>query len=141
MSKELSSREADWREGRRLRAWELHEQGWRQQEIATALAVTKRAVSQWMLRGRILGSRRRSRHGWSGGCSRLPWLYVDPQARHRADRASGGPGAIHLSLVPVIGWLVEPVIIVVSEDGQRLGDRAAYTQVIAVAEYTRQPLL
>jgi hypothetical protein len=24
----------DWREGRRRRAWELHDQGWKQQDIA-----------------------------------------------------------------------------------------------------------
>lgn len=35
-----------------MRAWELHEQGWRQQEIAAALGVTKGAVSQWMRRAR-----------------------------------------------------------------------------------------
>jgi hypothetical protein len=30
----------DWREGRRRRAWELKEQGWKQQDIAAALGVT-----------------------------------------------------------------------------------------------------
>jgi len=42
----------DWREGRRLRAWELHQQGWKQKDIAAALGVTPGAVSQWMARGR-----------------------------------------------------------------------------------------
>jgi transposase len=42
----------DWREWRRLRAWELKQQGWRQRDIAVALGVTEGAVSQWMSRGR-----------------------------------------------------------------------------------------
>jgi transposase len=42
----------DWLEGRRRRAWELKQQGWKQQDIATALGVTKGAVSQWMRRAR-----------------------------------------------------------------------------------------
>lgn len=35
-----------WQEGRRLRAWELHQQGWTQQHIAQALGVTQGAISQ-----------------------------------------------------------------------------------------------
>jgi transposase len=51
--RQIRSTEAyDWREGRRLRAWELHQQGWKQHEIATALGVTQGAVSQWLCRGK-----------------------------------------------------------------------------------------
>jgi transposase len=46
----------DWREGRRLRAWDLHQQGWPQKQIASALGVTQGAVSQWIARGRAGGS-------------------------------------------------------------------------------------
>jgi transposase len=42
----------DWRERRRLRAWELHEAGWSQGKIARELGVTQGAVSQWMRRAR-----------------------------------------------------------------------------------------
>jgi transposase len=42
----------DWREGRRLRAWELHQHGWKQKDIAAALGVSPGAVSQWLARGR-----------------------------------------------------------------------------------------
>ncbi len=45
-------RPADWLEGRRLRAWELKQQGWPQRRIAEALGVTEGAVSQWMRRAR-----------------------------------------------------------------------------------------
>jgi transposase len=40
----------DWQEGRRLRAWELHQQGWSQTRIAEALGVTQSAVSHWIAR-------------------------------------------------------------------------------------------
>ena len=46
---------ADWQEGRRLRAWALHEQGWTGQKIADALGVTPGAVSQWLKRARLGG--------------------------------------------------------------------------------------
>src|SRR4051812_15548160 len=42
----------EWREGRRLRAWDLKQRGWSQQAIAEALGDTAGAVSQWMRRGR-----------------------------------------------------------------------------------------
>lgn len=45
----------DWREGRRLRGWELHQQGWSQTQIAEALGVSQSAVSQWIARGRTGG--------------------------------------------------------------------------------------
>src|SRR6266568_6734538 len=37
-------KKADWREERRKQAWKLKQQGWRQQEIAEALGVSKGAV-------------------------------------------------------------------------------------------------
>ena len=42
----------DLRETRRLRAWELHQLGWSQLQIAEALGVTQGAVSQWFKRCR-----------------------------------------------------------------------------------------
>ena len=44
-----------WREGRRLRAWELHQQGWTQQQIAAALGVSQGAVSHWVQRAQAHG--------------------------------------------------------------------------------------
>src|SRR5258708_36293826 len=38
----------DWKEWRRLRAWELKQQGWLQRDIAEALGASKGAVSRWL---------------------------------------------------------------------------------------------
>lgn len=40
-----------------------------------------------------------------------------------------------LNLIPYVGWLVEPIVTLSAAGGQRLGDKAAGTQVIATAEY------
>jgi len=61
----------DWREGRRQRAWELKEQGWKQQDIAAALGVTAGAVSQWLKRGREQGVEGLRRHPAPGRQPRL----------------------------------------------------------------------
>jgi transcriptional regulator with XRE-family HTH domain len=53
MDNSLSREASDWREGRRLRAFELKQQGWTQQQIAEALGVSKGAVSQWMKSGPV----------------------------------------------------------------------------------------
>ena len=45
----------NWREARRMRAWELHEQGWKQKDIAIALGVTEGAVSQWFKKAKAQG--------------------------------------------------------------------------------------
>jgi transposase len=44
-----------WHEGRRLRAWELHQLGWTQTHIAEALGVTQGAVSQWLKQANLGG--------------------------------------------------------------------------------------
>ncbi len=46
----------NWREARRMRAWELHEQGWKQKDIAAALGVTEGAVSQWFKKAKEQGA-------------------------------------------------------------------------------------
>lgn len=42
-----------------------------------------------------------------------------------------------LQMVPIVGWLVEPIVMLASKDGRRLGDHLADTQVIDVTEYRR----
>lgn len=53
----------------------------------------------------------------------------------RAQSAIRAIVAIVCNVVPAIGWLIEPVMVLVGEDGRRLGDRAAETQVIMAREY------
>jgi transposase len=61
----------DWREGRRRRAWELKQQGWKQQDIAAALGVTEGAVSQWLKRAHEQGVEGLRRHPAPGRQPRL----------------------------------------------------------------------
>jgi transposase len=55
METRIASPRQQVNEWRRLRAWELHQQGWTGKQIAQALAVTKGAVSQWLKRAREHG--------------------------------------------------------------------------------------
>jgi transposase len=61
----------DWREGRRLRAWQLYEQGWKQKNIAAALGVTEGAVSQWMNRAKKDGPDALRHHPPPGPATKL----------------------------------------------------------------------
>jgi transposase len=47
MDKKKTEQAKDWREARRLQAWELKQKGWKQKAIAEAVGVSKGAVSQW----------------------------------------------------------------------------------------------
>jgi transposase len=69
MKKELEPH--DWKEGRRLRAWELWQQEWKQKDIAMALGVSKGAVSQWLKRARIEGKEALRRHPAPGAQPKL----------------------------------------------------------------------
>ena len=40
-----------------------------------------------------------------------------------------------LFMIPLVGWVIEPLAIAADEDGRRAGDAAAGTQVIRVSEY------
>ncbi len=61
----------DWKEYRRLRAWDLAQQGWKQCQIARALGVTEGAVSQWLTRGRREGKEALRRHPAPGPTPKL----------------------------------------------------------------------
>jgi len=49
---------------------------------------------------------------------------------------------ILLNVIPLVGWLFEPVAVLARSDGRRLGDHAAGTQVIRRSDYVpNEPLL
>ena len=86
----------DRREGRRLRAWELYQQGWKQKDIAAALGVTEGAVSQWITKGKSLGAEA-LRHRPSPGVPpklRPEQLAQLPRLLARGAEAFGFRGAI-----------------------------------------------
>jgi uncharacterized RDD family membrane protein YckC len=41
-----------------------------------------------------------------------------------------------ISIIPFVGWLIEPLMVLITIDGRKLGDMAADTQVIEVQQYT-----
>jgi transposase len=86
---ELSQQTTDLREYRRFRAWELHQQGWKQEAIADALGVTQGAVSQWLTRAKEHGVEALRRRKAPGAKPRLTpeqkaqipeWLKQGPEA-------------------------------------------------------------
>jgi uncharacterized RDD family membrane protein YckC len=40
-----------------------------------------------------------------------------------------------LGIVPIVGWLIEPIMVLSNEDGRRLADKAANTQVIEINKF------
>lgn len=71
MSATESPGSKDWREIRRLRAWELKQAGWTQTKIAEALGVTPGAVSQWIKKAREGGTEALRRRKGGGPKARL----------------------------------------------------------------------
>jgi transposase len=93
----LTADAGSWKEGRRLRAYELHEQGWKQKDIAGALGVTAGAVSQWFKRARDGGGAQALRHRVPPG--RTPELTEEqrqqlPELLERGAEAYGFSGAV-----------------------------------------------
>lgn len=71
MDKNKTKLPKDWREARRLRAWELKQKGWKQQDIAEALGVSNGAVSQWMHKAEAGGVEALRSHKGGGPKPRL----------------------------------------------------------------------
>jgi transposase len=109
MEKTLSSQATDWREGRRLRAFELKEQGWKLTQIADALGVTEGAVSQWMKRVREEGVEA-LRHKPPPGAT--PRLSNDERAKLSELLAQGAPSHGFRGEV----WTCERVAVVIRRE-------------------------
>lgn len=83
------------------------------------------------------------RDGWGAGQSigkrQVGLMVVHLQTRRPCTRAQSAIRGLVLLLtivvLPGVGWLIEPVIVLVMQNGRRLGDHAADTQVIAVADH------
>jgi transposase len=86
----------DWLEGRRLRAWELAEAGWKQKVIAEALGVSEGAVSQWMKRAHEGGREALQRQKAPGAASKLTaeQLTKLPEVLARGAEAYGYRGKV-----------------------------------------------
>jgi transposase len=98
----------DWREGRRQRAWELHEQGWKQKDIAAAVGVTQGAVSQWIKRGRdggLYALRRRPAPGAT------PRLTAEQRAQLVDALAQGAPAFGFVGEV----WTTKRIVAIIRE--------------------------
>src|SRR5947209_20633509 len=86
----------DWKEGRRLRAWELWQQGWKQKDIAAALGVSKGAVSQWLTRAQVEGREGLRRHVAAGPQPKLATAQLEqiPQLLKQGAEAFGFRGNV-----------------------------------------------
>ena len=71
MNNKQTKQAKDWREARRLQAWELKQKGWKQRDIAEALGVTPGAVSQWVKRAKEGGEAALRRRPAPGPTPRL----------------------------------------------------------------------
>jgi transposase len=86
----------NWKEARRLQAWQLRQQGWSQRQIAEALGVSEAAVSQWMRRAREGGPEALHHQPPSGAPRRLAadQLARLPELLHRGAEAYGFRGHV-----------------------------------------------
>jgi transposase len=99
----------DWLEGRRLRALELAEAGWKQKAIAEALGVSEGAVSQWMKRAQEGGREALQRHPAPGAVSKLSMEQFAklPEVLGRGAEAYGYRGNV---------WTYERVAAVIAQE-------------------------
>jgi transposase len=86
----------NWKEGRRLRAWQLKHAGWVQRDIAEAMDVSEAAVSQWMPRARAAGSEALRHRSPPGAPRRLAAEQLTrlPELLHRGAEAYGFRGQV-----------------------------------------------
>lgn len=85
-----------------------------------------------------------TKDGWTGGQSvgkkAMDQMVVDVRTNQPCTVGQSALRALVLgvlNLIPGLGWLIEPIVVLATENGRRLGDLAAGTQVIDVASYQR----
>ena len=86
-----NTRSISWQEGRRVRAFELHEMGWSNTAIGVALGVSEPAVSQWLTRVQEQGESAFRSLGRRGQGRRLSEPQIDA-LRQRLDRGVASAG-------------------------------------------------
>jgi transposase len=94
MNKSRTNEPRTWREGRRLRGWELLQEGWSVGRVADALGVTHGAVSQWRKRASREGPSALRSRKLPGRKARLsgPQLAQLPTLLHKGAEAWGFTG-------------------------------------------------
>jgi transposase len=85
----MNTTSRNWREARRLQAWQLKQQGWSQRQIAEALGVSEGAVSPWMQRAGDGGAEALRHRPPPGAPARL----TDEQRAHLPTLLQQGPEA------------------------------------------------
>jgi transposase len=86
----------NWKEARRLRAWQLKQKGWSQRAIAEAMGVSEAAVSQWVKRAREGGPEALRHHPPPGAPRRLTAAQLArlPEVLHHGAEAYGFRGQV-----------------------------------------------
>jgi transposase len=92
----MNSLHQNWMAARRLQAWTLHHKGWPQRQIAEALGVSERTVSQWLKRARAGGPETLYHRPLPGAVCRLSadQLARLPELLHRGAEADGFRGQV-----------------------------------------------
>lgn len=96
MDEKKKQQPKNWREARRLRAWELAQKGWKQKDIAEALGVTEGAVSQWLKKAKSEGVEALRHRKGGGPKPRLGRKQIDqlPQLLNQGAEAYGFRGDV-----------------------------------------------
>jgi len=77
--------------------------------------------------------------GQSVGKAAMDLMVVNTKTNQPCSMGESALRAVVLfavNLIPVVGWLLEPIFVLSDPDGRRLGDKAADTQVIRTSDYS-----